>query len=82
MSYTQRLRQSTQLIGSLNYQRSRTLDTDLKTDTESARLGLTHSFDAKLRGIAEIRHNRGSYYNVGNARFRENAISATIMMQF
>jgi uncharacterized protein (PEP-CTERM system associated) len=82
VSYTQRLRQSTQLIGSLNYQRSRTLDTDLKTDTESARLGLTHSFDAKLRGIAEIRHNRGSYYNAGNARFRENAISATIMMQF
>jgi len=81
-SYTQRLRQTTQLVASLNYQRSRTLDTDLTTNSESARLGLTHAFDAKLRGFAEIRQTRGSYYNVGNARFRENAISATIMMQF
>jgi uncharacterized protein (PEP-CTERM system associated) len=81
-SYTQRLRQQTQLIASVNYQRSRTLDSDLTTDSESARLGLTHAFDAKLRGFAEIRQTRGSYYNVGNARFRENAISATIMMQF
>lgn len=82
LSYTQKLRQTTQLIASMNYQRSRTLDTDLTTDTESARLGLTHAFDAKLRGFAEIRQIRGSYYNVGNTRFRENAISATIMMQF
>jgi uncharacterized protein (PEP-CTERM system associated) len=81
-SYSQRLRQATQLIASVDYQRSRTLDTDLTTDTKTARLGLTHSFDAKLRGSAEIRQTRGSYYNIGNARFRENAISATISQQF
>ena len=81
-SYTQRLRSTTQLVASLNYQRSRTLDSDLTTDNESARLALTHSFDSKLRGIAEIRQTRGSYFNSGNARFRENAISATISQQF
>ena len=81
-SYTQRMAQATQAIASINYQRSKTTDTNLSTDTESLRFGLMHSFNGKLRGSAEIRHNRGSYFNIGNARFRENAISATILMQF
>lgn len=81
-TYTQRLTNATQAVASLNYQRSRTIDTDLTTDSESARLGLSHSFSSKLHGITEIRHTRGSYYNIGNSSYRENAISATISMQF
>lgn len=81
-SYAYRLTQVTQAIASLNVQRSRTLDSDLTTDSQNLRLGLTHTFDAKLRGTAEIRHNRGSYFNTGNSRYRENAISATLSKQF
>ena len=81
-TYTHRLTQATQAIASLNAQRSKTLDSDLTTDSQNLRLGLTHAFDGKLRGTAEIRHNRGSYFNTGNSRFRENAISATISKQF
>lgn len=80
--YTYRLSQATQAVASLNYQRSKTLDSDISTDTESGRLGLSHAFSRKLSGSAEIRQQRGSYYNVGNGRFREHAISATILMQF
>jgi uncharacterized protein (PEP-CTERM system associated) len=82
VSYLYRMTQSTQALASLNYQRSKTLDSDLTTDSQSARLGLTHTFSNKLRGMAEIRQQRGSYYNIGNSRYRENAISATISMQF
>ena len=81
-SLTRRLSRATQALASINFQHSKTLDTDFSTNTESVRLGLTHAFDAKLRGSAEIRQIRGSYYNIGNSRFRENAISATILMQF
>ncbi len=81
-SYTRRLTQATQAIASLNYQRSKTLGADLTTNSQNLRLGLTHAFDSKLRGTAELRHNRGSYYNTGNSGFRENAISATISKQF
>jgi uncharacterized protein (PEP-CTERM system associated) len=82
LAYLQRMSQSTQVLASLNFQRSKTIDFDLTTDTESARLGLTHAFSKKLRGSAEIRHQRGSYYNIGSSRYRENAISAAISMQF
>ena len=81
-TYTQRMTQATQAVATLNYQRSRTIDTNLSTDTESARLGLTHSFSSKMYGMAEIRHTRGSYFSFGNSSYRENAISATISKQF
>ena len=81
-SYTRRMTQASQIIASANYQRSKTLDTNLTTDSESVRLGMTHAFDAKLRGTAELRQTRGSYYNTGSSRYRENAISATISQQF
>jgi uncharacterized protein (PEP-CTERM system associated) len=81
-SYSHRLTRVTQAVASLDLQRSKTLDSDLKTNHDSLRLGLTHSFDAKLRGSAEIRQTRGSYFNAGNSRYRENAISATISKQF
>lgn len=82
LSYNQRMTSTTQMIASINYQRSKTLDSSFDSDNESARLGLTHAFSSKLRGGAEIRHTRGSYFNAGNSRFRENAISANILMQF
>lgn len=81
-AYTYRLARPTQLLASANYQRSKTLDTGLTTDSETVRLGLTHAFDTKLRGTAEVRQTRGSYYNTGSSRYRENAISATISQQF
>jgi uncharacterized protein (PEP-CTERM system associated) len=81
-SYTYRLSGQTQALASLNYQRSKTLDSDLTTSTEGVRLGLTHAFDAKLRGFAEIRQTRGTYFSTGNSRYRENAISATLSKQF
>jgi len=81
-SYTRRLTQATQAVASINYQTTKALDTDLTTDNNSVRLGLTHTFDRKLRATAEIRQVRGSYYNAGNSRYRENAISATISKQF
>ena len=82
ISYLQRMTSATQALASINYQHSKTIDTDLTTDTKSVRLGLTHTFSPKLRGSAEIRQQRGSYYNIGSSRYRENAISATISAQF
>jgi uncharacterized protein (PEP-CTERM system associated) len=82
LSYVQRMTQTTQLLASLNAQRSKTLDSGIDTNNQNARLGLTHTFSNKLSGSTEIRHNRGSYFNTGNSRYRENAISATIAMQF
>ena len=81
-SYTRRLTQATQAVAMVNYQTTKALDSDLTTDSESVRLGLTHAFDSKLRGTAEIRQVRGSYFSTGNSRYRENAISATISKQF
>ena len=81
-SYGYQLTSVTQALASLSYQRSKTLDSDLTTDNNAVRLGLTHAFDSKLRGTAEIRQTRGSYYNTGSSRYRENAISATISKQF
>jgi uncharacterized protein (PEP-CTERM system associated) len=81
-SYAYRLTSKTQALASLDLQHSKTLDSDLTTNTNSVRLGLTHAFDAKLRGFAEIRQVRGSYFSTGNSRYRENAISATISKQF
>jgi uncharacterized protein (PEP-CTERM system associated) len=81
-SYSHRLTRVTQALASLDVQRSKTLDSDLTTNNESIRLGLTHSFDSRLRGTAEVRQTRGSYFNAGNSRYRENAISATISQQF
>ena len=80
--YTRRLTRITQAVASVNVQRSKTIDTDLTTDNETVRFGLTHTFDAKLRGAVELRQSRGSYFNTGNSRYRENAISATIYKQF
>jgi uncharacterized protein (PEP-CTERM system associated) len=80
--YLQRLTQATQALASINYQRSRTIDTDITTNTQSYRLGLSQAFTSKLRGTAEIRHQRGSFYGTGNSAYRENAISATILLQF
>lgn len=82
LSYTQRMTHSTRAIAALDYQHSKSLDTGYISNTETVRLGVTHSFDAKLQGAAEIRHTQGSYYNVGSSNYRENAISATILMQF
>ncbi|MDQ2821566.1 MAG: TIGR03016 family PEP-CTERM system-associated outer membrane protein [Pseudomonadota bacterium] len=81
-SYIQRMTSATQLVASLSYQRSKTIDTNITSDNEAVRLGLTHAFDAKLQGSTEIRQVRGSYFNTGNSRYRENAISATISKQF
>lgn len=80
--YTQRLTQATQAIASISYQRSRTIDTNITSDTQSYRLGLTQAFTPKLHGTAEIRHQRGSYFSTGDSGYRENAISATILLQF
>ncbi len=82
LSYVQRMTQTTQLLASVSAQRSKTLDSGIDTDNQNARLALTHTFSRKLNGSAEIRQNRGSYFNSGNSRYRENAISATIAMQF
>jgi uncharacterized protein (PEP-CTERM system associated) len=62
--------------------RSRSLTTGIVNNSQALRVGLTRQFGNRLAGAAEVRHVRGSA-DIGSGRkYHENAISATITMQF
>jgi uncharacterized protein (PEP-CTERM system associated) len=62
--------------------RSRSLTTDVVDNNQALRLGLTRQFGNRLSGAVEARHVRGSAAAGSGRKYHENAISATITMQF
>jgi uncharacterized protein (PEP-CTERM system associated) len=61
--------------------RSRSLTTDRVDNNQALRVGLTRQFGNRVGGTLEMRHARGSA-GAGGSRYHENAISATITMQY
>lgn len=62
--------------------RSRSLTTGIVNNSQALRLGLTRKFGNRIAGAAEVRHVRGSADFGSGRKYHENAISATITMQF
>jgi uncharacterized protein (PEP-CTERM system associated) len=67
---------------SLTVGRSRSLTTDVVDNNQALRLGLTRQFGNRLGGTLEVRHVRGSAEAGSGRKYHENAISATMTMQF
>jgi uncharacterized protein (PEP-CTERM system associated) len=69
-------------VAGITASRSRSLTTDIVNNSQALRVGLTRQFGNRLAGAVEARHVRGSA-DIGSGRkYHENAISATITMQF
>jgi uncharacterized protein (PEP-CTERM system associated) len=76
-----RLSSRTTALASLYSTHSQSLTTDTVNNTNLLRLGMTHGLSAKARGSLEIRHTRGDY-GVNSAPYHENAIVATLTVQY
>jgi uncharacterized protein (PEP-CTERM system associated) len=62
--------------------RSRSLTTGIVDNQQALRAGLTRKLGNRLAGAFEVRHVRGSADFGSGRKYHENAISATITMQF
>lgn len=79
-AYSYRVNARTSASATLSATRNRSLITDIESDQQALRLGMTRRFSRNLSGSAELRHLRG---NRGfGADYKENAISATLSAQF
>jgi uncharacterized protein (PEP-CTERM system associated) len=79
-AYSYRVNARTSASATLTTLRSRSLTTDIESDQQALRLGMTRRFSRNLSGSAELRHLRG---NRGFGEdYKENAISATLSAQF
>lgn len=68
--------------GGLTLTRSRSLTTGIVDNQQALRAGLTRKLGNRLAGAFEVRHVRGSSDLGSGRKYHENAISATITMQF
>jgi len=62
--------------------RVRSLDTDVVNNINETRLGLNHRFAARSQGSLELRRSRGRADFAGNSNYHENAIVATLSVQY
>jgi uncharacterized protein (PEP-CTERM system associated) len=62
--------------------RTRSVSTGFLSNNQMLRAGLSRQFSHKLRGAAELRHVRGTLDARTGLRYRENAVSASLTMQF
>ncbi len=65
----------------LSYTRTHSLTTDVTTNYKTARLGVTSTFQPKLDGTLELRRTLQNADLIGGD-IRENAITASVRMQF
>jgi uncharacterized protein (PEP-CTERM system associated) len=80
-AYSYRVNARTSATAALSVTRTRSLTTDIESDQQSLRLGMTRRFSRKLFGVVELRHLRGDRGLLG-ADYKENAVSATLSAQF
>jgi len=81
-SYTYQLNSRTSAIASWNLRRSYSLTTDIEDLQRTYRLGLTRRWDDRMLGVVELRHRTGGIGAANNAGYTENALSASLSMQF
>lgn len=65
---------------SLTSSKSQSETTGIETDNTAVRLALTRQFSPRTRGDLEARRTSGAA--IGNATYRENALSASLSMRF
>ena len=80
-NFDYRLSSRTSASAGLYTLRATSEGTSYSSSNSSLRLGLNHTFDAKMHGSLELRHLRGDY-GVGSAPYRENAIAATFAVVY
>jgi uncharacterized protein (PEP-CTERM system associated) len=78
-AYSYRVNARTNLSATLSVARTRSLTTDIESDNQGLRLGMTRRFSRNLLGTVELRHLRGD--RGFGADYKENAISATLSAQ-
>lgn len=89
-SYTYQLNSRTSAIASWNLRRSRSLTTEIEDLQRTYRIGMTRRWDDRMLGVVELRHRTGGSGlgfagtpgNQGNPGYTENAVSASLSMQF
>jgi uncharacterized protein (PEP-CTERM system associated) len=69
-------------LANLYLNRTLSLTTGTENNTEQLQLGLTRAFSAKARGSLEWRHSRGDFGLLNSAPYHENAIAATLTVQY
>jgi uncharacterized protein (PEP-CTERM system associated) len=76
-----RLSQRASANANINYTRTTSLTTDRLDTYKTFRLGVTQTFQPKLNGTVELRHTEQNS-EVFGGDIRENALTATVLMQF
>jgi uncharacterized protein (PEP-CTERM system associated) len=79
-AYSYRLNARSNATASLTGLRTRSLTTNIESDQQTLRLGMTRRFSRNLSGNVELRHVRGER-GFNSAGYKENAISATLSAQ-
>jgi uncharacterized protein (PEP-CTERM system associated) len=72
----------TSASASLSASRVQSLTTGIVNNNHEARLSMTRRFDRKTRGILEVRRVRGGLGLASNDVYHENAIVATLSVQY
>jgi len=67
---------------SLTFGRSRSLTTDIVDHNQALRVGYTRQLTQTVNSMVEVRHVRGGADVVNGRKYHENAITATLTMQF
>jgi uncharacterized protein (PEP-CTERM system associated) len=81
-TYTWQLNSRSSVIASWELRRSQSLTTDLVDHQRTLRVGLTRRYGERMLGTAEMRRRSGDAGFGGNATYTENAITASLSMQF
>ncbi|MCC2955063.1 TIGR03016 family PEP-CTERM system-associated outer membrane protein [Massilia sp. IC2-477] len=80
LNYAYKLNPRSNLNAATSYSRSRSITTGIEDERSYFRIGYTRELGKSLRGVVELRHQRGTY-GFNDSSYRENAISAGISAQ-
>ncbi|MFC0136143.1 TIGR03016 family PEP-CTERM system-associated outer membrane protein [Massilia eurypsychrophila] len=81
LAATYRLSPRSNVNASLGKTRTESLTTGFTGDQSLMSLALTRQFQRSIRGIVEVRHQRGTAAIPGGNEYRENSISASLSYQ-
>lgn len=77
-----RLSTRTSANAAMTASRVRSLSTGIATNNTEFDAGLSHRFSPKIQGNVNLRHTRGSQYQLSSGNYRENALVATMSVQY
>jgi uncharacterized protein (PEP-CTERM system associated) len=81
LAATYRLSPRSNVNASLGKTRTESLTTSFTSDQSLMSVALTRQFHRSIRGMVEVRHQRGTATVPGGNKYRENAISASLSYQ-